>query len=165
MKKCAVCHEPVKSGVVVHSERLEQLRKAQPLDNKPMTVEEMQAVMDSGANGLHIWLKDIKVDAVFLAIIDRVNGRIVGIIGAHPICFYREADYGKKWIAYRYNPREWISVKDKLPEPYVDVLVRRSIGMSVEYIGSGGVWRDGHVYHDKHPVTHWMPLPEPPEVE
>ena len=65
MKKCAVCHEPVKSGVVVHSERLEQLRKAQPLDNKPMTVEEMQAVMDSGANGLHIWLKDVKVPGYY----------------------------------------------------------------------------------------------------
>lgn len=42
MKKCAVCHEPMVSGVVVHSECVELLRKAQQLDDKPLTIEELR---------------------------------------------------------------------------------------------------------------------------
>lgn len=37
MKKCAVCHKPVTSGVVVHSECMELLQKTQQVDDKPMT--------------------------------------------------------------------------------------------------------------------------------
>lgn len=37
MKKCAVCHEPVVPGVVVHSECMALLQKAQQLDDKPLT--------------------------------------------------------------------------------------------------------------------------------
>lgn len=63
---------------------------------------------------------------------------------------------------------EWISVKDRLPEPDVNVLARcfyhecwqtfvchvskRNPGKW--YTGVAGQWV---------PVTHWMPLPEPPE--
>lgn len=37
MSNCAVCHEPVVSGVVVHSECVGRLQKAQQLDDKPLT--------------------------------------------------------------------------------------------------------------------------------
>lgn len=38
MKKCAVCHEPVVSGVVVHSECLERMQKAYEESQKCATV-------------------------------------------------------------------------------------------------------------------------------
>ena len=66
---------------------------------------------------------------------------------------------------------KWISVEDRLPsnditgynaERYWVYLER---GMQVEgiYVFRTGEWRTGRatdVYED---VTHWMPLPEPPE--
>jgi len=59
---------------------------------------------------------------------------------------------------------EWISVKDRLPEFEQDILICRDLGearivQTEEYQGSL-YW--GTSYNN---VTHWMPLPEPPEVK
>ena len=51
---------------------------------------------------------------------------------------------------------EWISVKDRLPDVGVEVLVYSEIdGICVDYY-------DGDVfgYFD---ITHWMPMPKPPK--
>lgn len=64
--------------------------------------------------------------------------------------------------ALREQPR-WISVEERLPEDDVEVLTRRATGMSVEtHCGFG--W-DYDEYNGNWRVTHWMPLPEGPEVE
>ncbi len=74
---------------------------------------------------------------------------------------------------------EWISVKDRLPEPWIDVLVscKSSVGITIEKddpymeIDRIVVWKD---LRDEYPpsfstdrfygcVTHWMELPKPPE--
>ena len=57
----------------------------------------------------------------------------------------------------------WIPVTERLPEDGVDVLTRRAVGMSVEAHCGWGWTEDG--YHTKWRVTHWMPLPDAPEVE
>lgn len=57
---------------------------------------------------------------------------------------------------------EWISVKDRLPEPKTDILA---------YHSSGSIKQEIALFGDKPflyeglygPVTHWMPLPEPPK--
>lgn len=55
---------------------------------------------------------------------------------------------------------EWISVKDKLPEPYTRVLVYDTEwGIQIDYI------RDNREFAYKGYVTHWQPLPEPLEKE
>lgn len=62
---------------------------------------------------------------------------------------------------------EWISVKDRLPDPMTSVLAysRGSIYQPDDYphcevLGyDPDVWNPGWSF-----VTHWMPLPEPPEV-
>lgn len=58
--------------------------------------------------------------------------------------------------------RDWISVEERLPKPGVDVLAayrNRHI-----YMGTvGDDWLEEDI-EDGY-VTHWMPLPEPPEVE
>lgn len=79
---------------------------------------------------------------------------------------------------------EWISVKDRMPAEPRQVLVRflrPRFGVPTECYETGYFedaepcaesckkcvdygwlyWRDNK--HIGHPVTHWMPLPEPPE--
>ena len=65
--------------------------------------------------------------------------------------------------------QEWISVDDRLPEPWKQVLIysRYDFCESAFYIGVPGKWRVtwNHEMLDADSVTHWMPLPEPPKGE
>ena len=56
---------------------------------------------------------------------------------------------------------EWISVKDRLPEPLANVLVCYESGR----VDIAWVYRDPRfAYESLYGIaTHWMPLPEPPE--
>lgn len=67
---------------------------------------------------------------------------------------------------------KWISVEDRFPEEYEDVLMRVTCGSGFKveqgYYKCGDSWvncwfetRNKNLY----PVTHWMPLPSPPEGE
>ena len=70
--------------------------------------------------------------------------------------------------------QEWISVKDRLPNPFTPVLVyRQSFGTLPPYIkvdkmtlwnDDTQVWVD-EVRNWKNVTTHWMPLPKPPKGE
>lgn len=64
------------------------------------------------------------------------------------------------------NTREkWISVKDRLPEKWQNVLTVRTDGkFRFDFIGSLDVWYED-VNFVGYPVTHWMPLPQPPKGE
>ena len=76
--------------------------------------------------------------------------------------------------ALREQPR-WISVEERLPEPNRVVLVRRMPVLggrgytAVDHVLAGPPYDGGTWFEDLHTwksfVTHWMPLPEPPEVE
>ena len=70
----------------------------------------------------------------------------------------REQDVANKDV------EKWISVKDKLPDTYVCVLVHYDDGnMLVDAVGSNGEWMDEDFRCGN--ITHWMPLPESPEEE
>lgn len=62
---------------------------------------------------------------------------------------------------------QWISVKDRLPENYIDVIVFDAIsrGMFPAAIGSSGEWEIPGFRADAFNFTHWMPIPEPPKGE
>ena len=64
--------------------------------------------------------------------------------------------------------QEWISVKDRLPEPGKQVLIysRYDFCESAFYIGVPGKWRVtwNHEMLDADSVTHWMQMPNPPEM-
>lgn len=68
----------------------------------------------------------------------------------------------------------WIPVTERMPEEWTKVLVFARCHPDADgfvqtsvYIGIPGKWRVtwNHTLLDDNVVTHWMPLPEPPEVE
>ena len=55
------------------------------------------------------------------------------------------------------QPNEWVSVEERMPEPTHCVLVYTTdYSIEVDAIGSDGEWM-------AYEVTHWMPLPAPPD--
>lgn len=62
---------------------------------------------------------------------------------------------------------EWISVKERLPERFKPVLIcREKNGKPYVEQGYKDVCEWWKVYGTRtKQVTHWMPLPEPPEEE
>ena len=76
-------------------------------------------------------------------------------------------------IAHGVTVQEWIPVKDRLPEPKHEFDARNWYLVAL----SNGVVKElayefhnhsvfGYGWREKaYPVTHWMPLPQPPKVE
>ena len=66
---------------------------------------------------------------------------------------------------------KWIPVEERLPERYIRVLAwvkcdPHEHPHGIGFIGSMGFWSLDELRHDPSAeVTHWMPLPEPPEVK
>ena len=85
------------------------------------------------------------------------------------LCDYRDeiiAGYRKQSEVIANNATtigEWISVYERLPEAYEDVLYFNGQSVGVDFICSDGTWCDEEV-HGK-PITHWMPLPEVPKMK
>ena len=85
----------------------------------------------------------------------------------------RKATLIQQYIKVPEKP-QWISVEERLPEPYKNVLVWRDnylddsgcVGIDFTFTFNGGdvEWAD-HMRTWKSVVTHWMPLPEPPKEE
>jgi len=77
--------------------------------------------------------------------------------------------------ATKMSSDEWIDVNDRLPEGFVDVLIHPKPEVSDEcrHVGeyspnNGGqflVWIGEFGMMRKINVTHWMPLPKPPELK
>jgi hypothetical protein len=66
--------------------------------------------------------------------------------------------------------QKWISVKERLPQPFVSVQVhmpgeRPHPTVREGYISSEGIWVAGHFRRESDEVTHWAEMPEPPEEE
>lgn len=62
---------------------------------------------------------------------------------------------------------EWISVSEKLPEKldeYIVMIKGAKVPTALWYNPNGELWKTEEL-GIKYPVTHWMPLPEPPKEE
>lgn len=68
--------------------------------NGPISLKELHEMMDvDSPEPLWIFLKE--TNSTFPAIIDRVDGEIIAIMGADPCeCIFYEKDYGKTWLMY-----------------------------------------------------------------
>lgn len=57
----------------------------------------------------------------------------------------------------------WIKCSERMPEPYEYVLVTDGHSVEVMWWDRDGFWRPAKSLYPGD-ITHWMPLPEPPEV-
>ena len=64
-------------------------------------------------------------------------------------------------IANGVTVQEWISVDDRLPKNSDNVLVCHNNGLVTTNAWLGSNW---WFNNERNQITHWMPLPEPPEV-
>ena len=70
----------------------------------------------------------------------------------------------------RARVQEWISVNDRLPEPYVSVLVNMPGEKPFPtvrrgFISNDGIWQSAMIRREPGEVTHWQPMPQPPKGE
>ena len=77
------------------------------------------------------------------------------------------ADY---LIANGVTVQEWISVDDRLPEPFVSVLVHMPgekpfPTVHEGFISNDGIWQSAMFRREPGEVTHWQPMPQPPKGE
>ena len=64
--------------------------------------------------------------------------------------------------------QEWISVNDRLPEPFVSVLVHMPgeepcPTVREGFISNDGIWQSAMFRREPGEVTHWQPMPQPPK--
>ena len=66
--------------------------------------------------------------------------------------------------------QEWIPVDDRLPEPFVSVLVQMPgeepfPTVREGFISNDGIWQSAMFRREPGEVTHWQPMPQPPKGE
>lgn len=93
---------------------------------------------------------------------------LYGFYDCRSIILPQAADMLEKLAAEKDAKKsEWISVKDRLPEENVVVLICVDKGRCKE-VKVSGLTGFGWMLFDKNKnkeVTHWMPMPEPPKEE
>ena len=65
---------------------------------------------------------------------------------------------------------KWVSVNDRLPEPFVSVLVHMPgeepcPTVREGFISNDGIWQSAMFRREPGEVTHWQPMPQPPKGE
>lgn len=100
---------------------------------------------------------------------DKLNRKKKYLIQTQGGCFPKSEWFIKAddlFAAPTVNPYKWISVKDRLPEENINVLIYRRNMMNVyTYLGHGE-WEDDYGYWTRTEddgITHWMPLPDEPK--
>ncbi|EFO2324946.1 DUF551 domain-containing protein [Escherichia coli] len=69
-------------------------------------------------------------------------------------------------VNYPVTPDGWINCSERMPKGYADVLVTDGEHVEVKWWDESGYWNswtelNSDIFADE--ITHWMPLPEPPQ--
>ena len=76
--------------------------------------------------------------------------------------WYDNDEIADELISNGVTVQEWISVGDRLPEDSATVLVCHKNGLVTTNAWLGAHW---WFKDERNPITHWMPLPQPPKGE
>ncbi|HBB9134128.1 DUF551 domain-containing protein [Escherichia coli] len=79
-------------------------------------------------------------------------------------CFYEALKVAMR--NYPVTPDGWISCSERMPKGYADVLVTDGEHVEVKWWDESGYWNSWTELNSDilaHEITHWMPLPEPPQ--
>lgn len=73
-------------------------------------------------------------------------------------------------IANGVTIQEWIPVTERFPEPFVSVLAHMPgekpfPTVHEGFISNDGIWQSEMFRREPGEVTHWQPMPQPPEGE
>jgi hypothetical protein len=82
--------------------------------------------------------------------------------GTDPCKCYISLEVAKTLYKAGYRKQSgWISVDERLPEMHEDVLCLCGRSVEIDFRCSDDTWCGVH----NNPITHWMPLPEPPKMK
>ena len=139
---------------------LENLKVAIAQPGKPLTLNQLRKM-----DGQPAWCEDVgrwaivsvsdagKWKGVPFALFVRDGGRFEWDIEDHGLCMH----------PYPPAQQRWIPVSERLPERRRRVLCRLSYPDIEEIIVENQYYGNGMWMEESEAVTHWMPLPEPPE--
>lgn len=124
------------------------------MDELKMSIEEMISVLDGAAGRLIVASMENTTIKEAMEMVTNVSISL------------------GEWVTDGLPQNRWIPVTERLPEEWTEVLVFARCRPDAEgfvqtavYIGNPGYWRVtwNHCMLEYNIVTHWMPLPEPPE--
>ena len=85
-------------------------------------------------------------------------------------CYYGPSEDMNTYYTEELSKPRWIHVAEQLPETFKHVLVNIP-GMTPHptvqeaFLEKNGMWYSNGFRYSVEEITHWMPLPEPPEEE
>ena len=100
-----------------------------------------------------------------------VREKLVELIESARCCGSNTSEeIAENLIDHGVTVQEWISVDDRLPEPFVTVLVQMPgeepfPTVREGFISNDGVWQSAMFRREPGEVTHWKPMPKPPKGE
>lgn len=149
----------------------------------PLTLEQLQEM-----NGEPVWITSVKKDGKIPSRWVLYSGKSESRDREDVYVFattggiaqgYTGAVYGKTWLAYAYQParsnrRTWVSVNERMPDEDQAVIViangkpRENITLDgafelAEWSEHDGWFLECWPDWENPVVTHWMPIPVPPE--
>ena len=160
------CSPALKEEVLEQNEvfkiAISALRSTQQL-GKPLTLEQLREM-----DGKPVWVEFIghpdgtPIEPLWMLVNCRERRLVTDVE-------YVDWNF-EGWLAYSYPPAhidrsEWISVKERLPKDFDQALVYdgdEHYPIGICHKGESGIWHSDMAY-GMGTITHWMPLPEPPE--
>ena len=116
----------------------------------------------------------IRLDTTIIAIDNLINEAATGTM-ARTLFKAKDTIYNQQRYVVDAQPVKWISVKDKLPEEAVKVLIYTEYNAIAYGFFTGAYYNNrplfaitmnrnsAHSWYEEIRVSHWKPLPEPPK--